>query len=64
MITELDAAMRPGHLLIMASDGIAADYLDGLDFAASADVLANPEMTDLFFGGTPTAAPPEAPAQA
>ncbi len=33
--------MRPGHLLVMASDGIADDHLDGVDFAASAGVIAN-----------------------
>jgi hypothetical protein len=27
-------------------------------------VLNNPEMTDLFFGGTPTKAPPETAARA
>ena len=33
--------VRPGHLLVMASDGITEDHLDGLDFAASADAIAN-----------------------
>ena len=33
--------MRPGHLLVMATDGITEDHLDGLDFAASAEAIAN-----------------------
>jgi negative regulator of sigma-B (phosphoserine phosphatase) len=33
--------VRPGHLLVMASDGVTEDHLDGLDFAASADAIAN-----------------------
>ena len=33
--------MRPGHLLVMASDGIAEDHLDGLEFAASSEAIAN-----------------------
>jgi phosphoserine phosphatase RsbX len=33
-------SMRPGDLLVIASDGIAADHLDAIDFAASALVIA------------------------
>jgi hypothetical protein len=33
--------MRPGHLLVMASDGITEDHLDGLDFAATSGAIAN-----------------------
>lgn len=33
-------SIRPGYLLVMASDGIAEGYLDGVDFTASAAVLA------------------------
>lgn len=32
--------MRPGHLLVMASDGITDDHLDALDFAAPAQKIA------------------------
>jgi hypothetical protein len=32
--------IRPGYLLVMASDGISEGYLDGVDFTASAAVLA------------------------
>ncbi|HET6735433.1 SpoIIE family protein phosphatase [Mycobacterium sp.] len=32
--------IRPGYLLVMASDGIAEGYLDGVDFTASAAMLA------------------------
>lgn len=33
--------MRPGHLLVMASDGVQEDHLDGLEFTASAKAIAN-----------------------
>ena len=33
--------MRPGHLLVMATDGITDDHLDALEFAASAEAIAN-----------------------
>lgn len=33
-------SMRTGDLLIITSDGIAGDYLDNIDFAASAEVIA------------------------
>lgn len=33
--------IRIGDLLIMASDGIAEDHLDHIDFAASATVIAD-----------------------
>ena len=33
-------SIRIGDLLIMASDGIAEDHLDHIDFAASATVIA------------------------
>lgn len=32
--------IRPGYLLIIASDGIAENHLDGVDFTASAAVIA------------------------
>jgi negative regulator of sigma-B (phosphoserine phosphatase) len=32
--------IRPGHLLVIVSDGIAEDHLAGIDFAASAVVTA------------------------
>jgi negative regulator of sigma-B (phosphoserine phosphatase) len=35
------AAMRPGHLLVMASDGVTEDHLERLEFAASAGAIAN-----------------------
>lgn len=33
--------IRPGHLLVMASDGVTEDHLDQLEFAASANAIAN-----------------------
>jgi hypothetical protein len=33
--------MHPGHLLVMATDGITDDHLEGLGFAASAEAIAN-----------------------
>ena len=33
--------MRPGHVLVMASDGVTEDHVEDLDFAASADAIAN-----------------------
>jgi hypothetical protein len=41
LLTPEGIEMRPGHLLVMASDGVTVDHLDGLDFAASADAIAN-----------------------
>ncbi len=38
--TPEDIAIRPGHLLVVASDGIADDHVAGLDFAASAEATA------------------------
>lgn len=32
--------MRPGHLLVMASDGITDDHLQALDFGAPAETIA------------------------
>lgn len=32
--------MRPGHLLVMASDGITDDHLEALDFGAPAETIA------------------------
>jgi negative regulator of sigma-B (phosphoserine phosphatase) len=32
--------IRPGHLLVIVSDGITENHLDGIDFAASARVIA------------------------
>jgi hypothetical protein len=36
-----DIRIRPGYLLVIASDGIADSYLDGLDFTASAAAIAD-----------------------
>lgn len=33
-------SIRPGYLLVIASDGIAEGYLDGVDFTASAAAIA------------------------
>jgi negative regulator of sigma-B (phosphoserine phosphatase) len=33
-------SIRPGHLLVVASDGIAEDHTAAIDFAASAAVTA------------------------
>jgi serine phosphatase RsbU (regulator of sigma subunit) len=33
--------MRPGHLLVVATDGITENHLDALDFADSANAIAN-----------------------
>jgi phosphoserine phosphatase RsbX len=33
-------SMKPGDLLVMASDGISGDHLDGIDFAAPAQAIA------------------------
>jgi negative regulator of sigma-B (phosphoserine phosphatase) len=33
-------SIRPGHLLVVASDGIAEDHVASIDFAASAAVIA------------------------
>jgi hypothetical protein len=41
LLTPEGIEMRPGHLLVMASDGVTVDHLEGLDFAASADAIAN-----------------------
>ncbi len=35
-----DISISPGDLLVIASDGIAEDYLDSIDFAASAAAIA------------------------
>jgi negative regulator of sigma-B (phosphoserine phosphatase) len=37
--------IRPGYLLVMASDGIAESHLDGSDFTASAAVIAEQILT-------------------
>ncbi len=44
--TTQEIPIRPGHLLVMASDGIAENHLEGLDFAASAAVLAARMMSE------------------
>jgi serine phosphatase RsbU (regulator of sigma subunit) len=33
--------IRPGDLLVMASDGIVEDHLDGIDFSASSSTIAD-----------------------
>jgi ABC-type branched-subunit amino acid transport system ATPase component len=50
--------------LRMATDGVVMESGRVLMVDRADSVLENPEMTDLFFGGTPTAAPPETPARA
>jgi ABC-type branched-subunit amino acid transport system ATPase component len=50
--------------LRMATHGVVMESGRVLMHDRAEDVLNNPEMTDLFFGGTPTAAPPKAPAKA
>jgi hypothetical protein len=39
-------SMRPGDLLVMTSDGIAGDFLTGIDFAAKAPVIADQILHD------------------
>jgi branched-chain amino acid transport system ATP-binding protein len=46
--------------LRMSTDGVVMESGRVLMVDRAAEVLANPEMTDLFFGGTPTSAPPAA----
>lgn len=36
LVAPESIAMRPGHLLVLASDGIAEDHAAGIDFAATA----------------------------
>jgi ABC-type branched-subunit amino acid transport system ATPase component len=48
--------------LRMASDGVVMESGRVLMADRADALLANPEMTDLFFGGTATAAPPPQPA--
>ncbi len=50
--------------LRLATHGVVMESGRVLMVDRAEDVLANPEMTDLFFGGTATAAPPETPAKA
>lgn len=50
--------------LRMATNGVVMESGRVLLADRADAVLDNPEMTDLFFGGTPTAAPPETPAKA
>jgi ABC-type branched-subunit amino acid transport system ATPase component len=50
--------------LRMAKDGVVMESGQVLMVDRAEALLANPEMTDLFFGGTPTAAPPPAAAKA
>jgi ABC-type branched-subunit amino acid transport system ATPase component len=45
--------------LRMANDGVVMESGRVLMVDRAAALLENPEMTDLFFGGTATAAPPE-----
>lgn len=40
VLTPQEVSIRPGDLLVMASDGIAENHLDSIDFAASALVTA------------------------
>ncbi|MDT5086669.1 MAG: hypothetical protein QOJ61_3712, partial [Mycobacterium sp.] len=41
VLVPQEVPIRPGDLLVIASDGIAEDYLDDLDFAAPALVIAD-----------------------
>ena len=50
--------------LRMASNGVVMESGRVLMVDRAATVLANPEMTDLFFGGTATSAPPQPAAKA
>ena len=50
--------------LRLATHGVVMESGRVLMVDRAEDVLSNPEMTDLFFGGTATAAPPEMPAKA
>jgi phosphoserine phosphatase RsbX len=40
-LTPQQVPIRPGDLLVMASDGIVEDHLDGIDFSASSLVIAD-----------------------
>jgi branched-chain amino acid transport system ATP-binding protein len=50
--------------LRMATHGVVMESGRVLMHDSAEVVLNNPEMTDLFFGGTPTTAPPPAAAKA
>jgi ABC-type branched-subunit amino acid transport system ATPase component len=50
--------------LRLATHGVVMESGRVLMHDRASEVLQNPEMTDLFFGGTPTAAPAEQPAKA
>ena len=50
--------------LRLASHGVVMESGRVLMVDRAEDLLSNPEMTDLFFGGTATAAPPQTPARA
>lgn len=41
VLTPQEVPIRPGDLLVMASDGIVEDHLDGIDFSASSLTIAN-----------------------
>jgi serine phosphatase RsbU (regulator of sigma subunit) len=40
VLAPQEVSIRPGDLLVIASDGIAEDHLDNIDFAATAVVIA------------------------
>jgi phosphoserine phosphatase RsbX len=40
-LTPQEVPIRPGDLLVMASDGIVEDHLDGIDFSASSLTIAD-----------------------
>ena len=40
MVASQDFPMRPGDLLVITSDGIDENHLDGIDFAAPALTIA------------------------
>lgn len=50
--------------LRMSTQGVVMESGRVLMHDRASDVLNHPEMTDLFFGGTPTKAPPQTPAKA
>jgi len=41
VLTPQEVPIRPGDLLVIASDGIVEDHLDDIDFAAPAPVIAD-----------------------
>ena len=46
VLAPQEVPIRPGDLLVIASDGIVEDHLDGIDFAAPALVIADQILQD------------------